>query len=99
VAPVYDVLSTIALELTDSAGQPMRADTHLGQRVGGQADIRKVTADSLIDEAVGWGIRRRAAATVVTETVDRVLASIPATPGDDRVLAVIRGQAERLRRG
>ena len=44
LAPLYDVLSTIALELTDSTGQPMRADTHLGQRVGGQADIRKVTA-------------------------------------------------------
>jgi serine/threonine protein kinase HipA of HipAB toxin-antitoxin module len=34
LAPLYDVLSTIALELADSAGQPMRADTHLGQRVG-----------------------------------------------------------------
>ena len=61
LAPLYDVLSTIALELTDSAGQPMQADTHLGQRVGGQADIRKVTAASLIDEAVTWGIRRRTA--------------------------------------
>jgi serine/threonine-protein kinase HipA len=39
-APLYDVLSTIALELTVTAGQPMEADTHLGQRVGGQADIR-----------------------------------------------------------
>ena len=44
LAPLYYVLSTIALELTDSAGQPMQADTHLGQRVGGQADIRNVTA-------------------------------------------------------
>ncbi len=32
LAPLYDVLSTIALELTGSAGQPMRADTHLGPR-------------------------------------------------------------------
>ncbi len=31
-APLYDVLSTIVLELTGSAGQPMNADTHLGQR-------------------------------------------------------------------
>ena len=99
LAPLYDVLSTIALELTDSAGQPMRADTHLGQRVGGQADIRKVTAASLIDEAVTWGIRRRTASAVVTETLDQVLAAIPATPGDARVLAVIREQAERIRRG
>jgi serine/threonine-protein kinase HipA len=32
----------------------MRADMHLGQRVGGQADILKVTAASLVDEAAGW---------------------------------------------
>jgi serine/threonine-protein kinase HipA len=98
LAPLYDVLSTIALELTDSAGQPMRADTHLGQRVGGQADIRTVTAASLVDEAVSWGIRRRTASAVVTETLDQVLAAIPATSGDARVLAVIREQAERIRR-
>jgi len=98
LAPLYDVLSTIALELTGSAGQPMRADTHLGQRVGGQADIRKVTAANLIDEAASWGIRRRAASAVVTETLDQVLAAIPSTPGDDRVLANIRDQAARIRR-
>jgi serine/threonine-protein kinase HipA len=99
LAPLYDVLSTIALELTDSAGQPVRADTHLGQRVGGQADVRKVTSANLIDEAVSWGIRRRAASAVVTETLDRVLAAISATPGDVRVLGVIREQAERISRG
>jgi serine/threonine-protein kinase HipA len=99
LAPLYDVLSTIALELTDSTGQPMRADTHLGQRVGGQADIRKVTAASLIDEAASWGIRRRSASAVVTETLDQVLAAIPSTPGDARVLADIREQTARIRRG
>jgi len=77
----------------------MRADTHLSQRVGGQADIRTVTAASLIDEAVSWGIRRRAASAVVTETLDQVLAAISTTPGDARVLAVIREQAERINRG
>jgi hypothetical protein len=35
----------------------------------------------------------------VTETLDQVLAAIPATPGDTRVLAVIRVQAERISRG
>ena len=98
LAPLYDVLSTIALELTDGAGQPMRADTHLGQRVGGQADIRKVTAASLIDEAVAWGIRRRTASSAVAETLDRLLGAITETPGDERVLAVIRKQAEQLGR-
>jgi serine/threonine-protein kinase HipA len=99
LAPMYDVLSTIALDLTGSAGQPMHADTHLGQRVGGQADIRNVTAASLVDEAASWGIRRRAAAAVVTETLDRVLAEIAKAPGDGRVLNAIRGQAERISRG
>jgi serine/threonine-protein kinase HipA len=96
LAPLYDVLSTIALELTDRTGQPVRPDTHLGQRVAGQTDIRKVTAADLVDEATTWGIRRRSATTVVTETLDRVLAAIPASPGDGRVLAVIRDQAEAI---
>ena len=99
LAPLYDVLSTIALELTDSSGQPMRADTHLGQRVGGEDDIRRVTSANLIDEGVTWGIGRRAGSAVVTETLEQVITAIPATPGDDRVLAVIRGQAERISRG
>jgi len=98
LAPLYDLLSTIALELTDTAGQPTRADTHLAQRVGRQTDIRKVTASDLIDEAATWGIRRRAASSVVAETLDQVLTAIPATPGDARVLAVIRDQAERISR-
>jgi serine/threonine-protein kinase HipA len=96
LAPLYDVLSTISLELANSAGQPTRADTHLGQRVGGQADIRKVTAGNLIDEAVTWGIRRRTAAAVVTDMLDWVLTAIPATPGDERVLAAIEVQAKRV---
>ena len=93
------MLSTIALELTGSAGQPMQADTHLAQRVGGQADIRTVTAASLIDEAATWGIRRRTASAVVTETLGQVLAAIPATAGDARVLAVIRQQAGHVSLG
>lgn len=98
LAPLYDVLSTIALELTDGTGRPIQADTHLGQRVGGQADIRKVTATSLADEAVSWGIRRRAASAVVAETLDRILAAIPEPQGDERVLSAIRKQAEQVRR-
>ena len=99
LAPLYDVLSTIALEVSDSTGTPMRADTHLGQRVGGQADIRKVTAASLCDEAAAWGIRRRAASATVAEMLDRILTAIPAASGDERVLAIIRKQAERIRHG
>jgi serine/threonine-protein kinase HipA len=53
---------------------------------------------NLIDEAMGWGIRRRTASAVVAETLDRVLAAIQETPGDERVLAAIRDQAGRIGR-
>ncbi len=99
LAPLYDVLSTIALELTDAAGRSLRADTHLGQRVGGQANVRKVTSASLVDEAVTWGLRKRTAGAVVADTLDRVLAASREIPGDERVLAVIAEQAGRVRRG
>ena len=59
----------------------------------------KVTAGDPVDEAATWGIRPRAASAVVTETLNQVLAAIPATPGDARVLAVIRDQAERVSLG
>ncbi len=96
LAPLYDVIATIALELAGSTGQPMQADTQLGQRIGGQSDIRRVTTGNLVDEAATWGIRRRAAAAVIAETLDQVLAVIPESSGDGRVLAVIRAQAERI---
>jgi serine/threonine-protein kinase HipA len=105
LAPLYDVLSTIALELTDGAGRPMQADTHLGQRVGGRTDIRMVTAADLVDEAATWGIRRRTALAIVSETLDQVRSAISAAPGDEtapgdqRVLAAIREQAERIGQG
>jgi hypothetical protein len=81
------------------AGFQRTADTHLGQRVGGQADIRKVTAASLIEEAAAWGIRRRTASSIVTETLDQILAAIAETPGDEQVLAIIRTQTAAISRG
>ena len=58
-----------------------------------------MTAADLIDEAVAWGIRPHAALGVVTETLDQMLAAIPAIPGNARVLAVIREQADRISLG
>jgi serine/threonine-protein kinase HipA len=93
LAPVYDLLSTIALDLTDSTGRPLQADTHLGQRVGGQADVRKVTAADIVNEAVTWGIRRKTAAEAVPDMLDRVIRATLTTQGDERVLATIRTHA------
>ena len=98
LAPLYDVLSTTALELTDSTGNALRTDAQLGQRVAGQRDIRKVTSADLISEAGGWGISRRTATAIVSGILERVISSARTTPGDQRVLDVIREQAERLTR-
>ena len=95
LAPLYDVLSTIALELTDNAGRPLLAETHLGQRVGGKTDILNVLAADIVQEAVTWGIRRPAAAADVSDTIDQVISATQTLEGDQRVLATIRQHAER----
>ena len=97
LAPFYDVLSTMALEITDGSGSQLHADTHMGQHVGGQADIRKVTSDDLITEAMRWGIRRRTATAIITEMLDQVISASSVIDADERVLAVIRAQAKRIK--
>jgi len=57
-----------------------------------------VTKASLVEEATGWGIRRQAASDIVTGILDQVLSVVPTAPGDERVLAAIRMQAERIYR-
>jgi serine/threonine-protein kinase HipA len=99
LAPIYDVLSTVALEITDSAGAQLHADTHMGQHVGGQADIRKVTANDLINEGISWGIRRPTATAIVIEMIDQVITASSVIDADEQVLAVIRAQAKSLTRG
>ncbi|MCW2929244.1 MAG: putative HipA protein [Actinomycetia bacterium] len=97
LAPLYDVLSTMALEITDSTGVQLHADTHMGQHVGGQADIPEVTSGDLINEGMSWGIRRPAATAIVTEMIDQVITASSVIDADERVLAVIRAQAKRLK--
>jgi serine/threonine-protein kinase HipA len=90
------VLSTVALKLTDTAGRPLRADTHLGQRVGGKTNIRNVGAADIVQEAVTWGTRRQTAATVVSDTIDQILSATQTLQGDQRVLATIRQHTEHM---
>jgi serine/threonine-protein kinase HipA len=96
LAPLYDVLSTIALDLTDRAGQPLQADTHLGQRVGGRTDIRNVITTDIVEEAVTWGIRRPTAEAIVWDILSQVISATQTVQGDQRVLARIRQHAESM---
>jgi hypothetical protein len=45
------------------------------------------------------GIRRPAARRIVAEMLDTMIGGAPDTPGDERVLGIIRQQAERVRKG
>ena len=96
LTPLYDVMSTVALELTDNAGRPLLADTHLGQRVGGRTDIWNVGAADIVQEAVSWGIRRKTATAVVSDTIDQVISATQTLEGDQRVLATIRQRTEHM---
>jgi serine/threonine-protein kinase HipA len=71
-------------------------DTHLGQRVGGKTDIRDVAAADIVQEAVSWGIRRKTAAAVVSDTIDQVISATRTVDGDPRVLGTIRRHAGHI---
>jgi serine/threonine-protein kinase HipA len=99
LAPVYDVVSTLALQSADDAGRPLTADPTMGQRVAGVRDIREVTQADLVAEAVAWGVRRTTAARTVAEMTERIAGSGPDVAGDERVLAVIARRAAGLAAG
>jgi serine/threonine-protein kinase HipA len=96
LAPLYDVISTVALEVTDDQGRPVKASTKMGQRISGASDLEEVTAADLIAEAVAWRVRKAAAASVVNEMIDRIQDTLPGLAGDERVLRVIERSVSQL---
>ena len=96
LAPLYDVISTVALEVTDDQGRPVKASTKMGQRISGASDLEEVTAADLIAEAVAWRVRKATAASVVNDTIDRIQDTLPGLAGDERALRVIERSVSQL---
>jgi serine/threonine-protein kinase HipA len=96
LAPVYDVICTIALEATDDHGLPVKASTKMGQRVSGVSDVEEVTKADLVDEAVAWRVRKATAARVVNEMIDAIQDTLPGLDGDERALSVIKHRVSQL---
>jgi len=69
VAPLYDLAPVMFL------GQ----FTHAGHAVAGQADLRYITRQHLLDEAVSWGMKRSVADAVIEGVTHRVLDAIDST--------------------
>ena len=96
LAPVYDLLSTMALEPKDDQGREIPNNPRMGQMVNGVLDIRNVTKDDLVAEATSWRLRRDEARRIVDATLDRAADAVRSVEGDRRVLAAISVSIARL---
>ncbi len=90
LAPLYDVLSTLALD-----------DRHLAMRVDGVERTDRVTRAHLLGEVVGWGVARRAAEETLDTLLERLAEAssrareeVPGVPAE--VLEVLDAQRSRL---
>lgn len=96
LAPVYDVTSTVALDITDEGGRPVPTDPTMGQRIAGVIDVNQVSEQDIVAEAVTWGLSRGEASTIVHDMLDRILVAVREVDGDDAVRRVIRHRTEKL---
>ena len=96
LAPVYDVISTVALEAVDDQGRPIKASTKLGQRVSSASNLDEVTPADVVAEATAWRVRKVTAASVVNEMLDRIQDTLPGLDGDERVIRVIERSVSQL---
>jgi serine/threonine-protein kinase HipA len=98
LAPIYDVMCTTYYDGTNDL-RPL--DTALGLHIGGRTDILEVTADDLVNEATGWGLRRGAAGDIVTDVVQRTAQAVTEeghTSDLEVPDAIVRRVADRTRR-
>jgi serine/threonine-protein kinase HipA len=70
LAPIYDAAPVYLLN--DHLA-------HFGHSLAGQTRLPYLTAEHLIDEAHGWGLRRDRASAIVMEVLEAVAAAVPST--------------------
>lgn len=99
LAPVYDVLSTIALDQRPGpTGSLVGASTRMGQTVNEMTDVLLVSRADVVAEATRWGLRRSLAQTVVDELLDAMRDTLHSGTGDETALSAIDQQLRRLSR-
>jgi serine/threonine-protein kinase HipA len=93
LAPIYDVISTIALDPVDDRGRRIEPDRRMGQRVGEASLVDEVTREHLVAEAAGWGLRSQTA----TDVIDDMLRRTTTAEIDESWLAeVVSSNLERI---
>lgn len=104
LAPLYDVVSTIAYPTVATPDGDRPVSTDLAMAVNGRDCIHEVTAEDLVSEAAAWPYARRRAVARVQRLLERLPAAVHsaagATPGlpteiPERILA----RAEALTSG
>lgn len=99
LAPVYDVLSTIALDQRPGpTGSLVGASTRMGQTVNETSDVLLVSRADIVSEATHWGLRRSSAQAVVDELLDAMRDTLHTETGDEAAITAIDGQLRRLSR-
>jgi serine/threonine-protein kinase HipA len=93
LAPIYDVISTIALDPVDDRGRRIEPDRRMGQRAGEASLVDEVTREHLVAEAAGWGLRSQTA----TDVIDDMLRRTTTAEIDESWLAeVVSSNLERI---
>jgi serine/threonine-protein kinase HipA len=90
LSPLYDVAPVFLVE---------PRYRHAGHAVNGQVDLRSVTATHLVEEAVGWGLRRERARDAVVELAQAVRVAAQTTAVDDPIAFIaelVTSRAERF---
>lgn len=90
LAPLYDLLSTLVY-----------GDDRLAMYIDNVHRTNRVTADRMLNEAVRWGLTRRAAAEIIADVLDRVPAAAESAREETNgvpaeVLAVVESQLAQL---
>ncbi len=93
LAPAYDLMSTLAY-----------GDSRLAMYIDNVRRMDRVTADRIVNEAVGWGMSRLRATDIIDQLIDAVPSAIEwaadETPGfPERFRRCIADQLSHLQRG
>lgn len=75
LAPVYDIIATVALEPVDDRGRRIESDRRMGQRVGETSLVDEVRREHLLSEAASWGLRSQSAAALIDDMLKRITAA------------------------
>ncbi len=97
LAPIYDVLSTIALDQRPGPKGSLVGDsTRMEQTVNETSDVLLVSRAIIESEATHWGLRHSSTQVVVDELLLTMRDTLHTQLGDEATISAIGGQLRRL---